>query len=171
LVRKGFQVAGVDDVGADLIAAGRGQRYAVSVKTRLFRPGSRESRVTVIEAHHLRKLEVFAQRFTMIPLLAQVVCLADDAAIHLFVLRARELAEVLPAVKNGFSIRFGAQHLAALSQHTRVDYSCWREELGAGSWFGEAEAAGSTFNQSMPLAAPAVLGFTQFDITPGRPGG
>jgi hypothetical protein len=89
----------VDDIGADLVAAGRGQRYAVSVKARLFRPGSRESRVTVIETVHLRMLSVFADRFGMVPLLAQAVCLADDAAIHLFLFRARNLAGVLPAVK------------------------------------------------------------------------
>lgn len=141
LIRKGFQVACVDDVGADLIAAGRGQRYAVSVKARLFRPGSRESRVTVIEADHLRKLGVFAERFGMVPLLAQAVCLADDGAIHLFLFRARQLGEVLPAVKNGFSIRFGPGNLAALAGHPAVDYSCWREELVAGSWFGEAKMA------------------------------
>jgi hypothetical protein len=126
----------VDDVGADLIASGRGQQYAVSVKARLFRPGSRESRVTVIESDHLRKLGVFAERFAMVPLLAQVVCLADDGLIHLFLFRARQLGEVLPTVKNGYSIRFGTQRVGYLSCHPAVDYSYWREELVAGSWFG-----------------------------------
>jgi Holliday junction resolvase len=135
LIRKGFQVACVDDIGADLIAAGRGKRYAVSVKARLFRPGSKESRVTVIEKEHLRKLGVFADRFGMDPLLAQVVCLADDARIHLFLFRVEQLGDVLPAVKNGFSIRFGRANLAALIAHPAVEYSCWREELVVGSWF------------------------------------
>ena len=138
LIRKGFQVACVDDIGADLIAWGRGHRYAVSVKTRLFRPGSRESRVTVIEKDHLCKLRVFAERFEMVPLLAQAVCLADDAVIHLFLFHESKLGEVLKEVKNGFSIRFGPANLASLARHPAVDYSCWREEFVAEKWFGEA---------------------------------
>jgi hypothetical protein len=143
LIRKGFEVACVDDIGADLIAAGRGQRYAVSVKSRLFRPGSRESRVTIIDSDHLRKLGVFADRFVMVPLLAQVVSLADDRVVHLFVFHAADLDAVLPAVKNGFSIRFGAQHIEVLARHPAVDYSCWREELAADSWFGGPLAVAS----------------------------
>ena len=117
LIRKGFEVACVDDVGADPIAAGRDRRYAVSVKARLFRPGSRESRVTVIESNHLCKLAVFAKRFAMVPLLAQIVCLADDGLIHLFLFHAAQLADVLPAVQNGYSIRFGPARVDALSRH------------------------------------------------------
>lgn len=146
LIRKGFEVACVDDIGADLIAAGRGQRYAISVKARLFRPGSRESRVTVIESDHLRKLDVFAQRFAMTPLLAQVVCLADDRLIHLFLFKAEQITSVLPTVKNGFSIRFGSRHLESLARHPVVDYSSWREELMGGSWFGRPMSFDSNAN-------------------------
>jgi hypothetical protein len=121
-----------------LIAAGRGRRYAVSVKARLFRPGSRESRVTVIESDHLAKLAVFAERFAMVPLLAQVVCLADEGLIHLFLFQAAKLADVLPAVQNGYSIRFGPRRVEALARHPAVEYSCWREELVGRTWFGEA---------------------------------
>jgi hypothetical protein len=128
-----------------LIAAGRAQRYAVSVKSRLFRPGSRESRVTVIETDHLRKLALFAERFAMIPLLAQVVCLADDGLIHLFLFQCEQLGEVLPLVKNGYSIRFGPRWVQALASHPAVDYSCWREELAASSWFGAKVAASKTY--------------------------
>lgn len=141
MIRKGFEVACVDDIGADLIAAGHGWRYAVSVKARLFRPGSRESRVTVIESDHLRKLGVFAERFAMVPLLAQVVCLADDKLIHLFLFKAEQIESVLPVVKNGYSIRFGSRHIESLSRHPAVDYSCWREELVGGNWFGESMVA------------------------------
>ena len=55
MIRKGFEVSLVDDIGADLIAAGRGQRYAVAVKARLFRHGSK-SRVTVVEWEPLRRV-------------------------------------------------------------------------------------------------------------------
>jgi hypothetical protein len=143
LIRKGCEVACVDDIGADLIAARCGQRYAVSVKARLFRPGSRESRVTVIESDHLRKLRIFAERFAMIPLLAQVVCLADDKLIHLFLLKVEQIESVLQKVKNGYSIRFGSKHMGTLSRHPAVDHSCWREEKVAGSWFGEDVAVSS----------------------------
>jgi len=139
LIRKGFEVACVDDIGADLIASGRGQRFAMSVKARLFRPGSRESRVTVIEYAHLRKLSVFAERFAMVPLLAQVVSLADDGIIHLFIFAAHQIASILPAVKDGYSLRFGPRHAEALSRNSCVDYSCWREELVFGTWFGESD--------------------------------
>ncbi len=141
MIRKGFEVSLVDDIGADLIAAGRGQRYAVAVKARLFRHGSKESRVTVVEWEPLRKLQVFAQRFQMVPLMAQVVCLADDAMIHLFLFHAAQLRDVLPVVKNGFSIRFGAQHIETLARNPAVDYSCWREDLLARSWFKKALGA------------------------------
>jgi hypothetical protein len=138
LIRKGFEVACADDGGADLIAAGRGQRYAVSVKARLFRPGSRASRVPVIASDHLDKLRVFAERFAMVPLLAQVVCLADDARIYLFVFRAAQLVGVLPKVQDGYSIRFGPGRLEALASHPAVDYSCWHEDPVRLTWFGEA---------------------------------
>ena len=72
----------------------------------------------------------------MVPLLAQVISLADEGIIHLFVFRAEKLDEVLPIVKNGYSIRFGSRHIEALSRHPAVDYSCWREQLVAGSWLG-----------------------------------
>jgi hypothetical protein len=139
LIRKGFEVACVDDIGADLIASGRRQRFAVSVKARLFRPGSRESRITVIEYGHLQKLKVFAERFAMVPLLAQVVALADDGIIHLFIFKAEELTGILPAVKDGYSLRFGTHHAETLSRNPCVDYSCWREELVFGTWFGESD--------------------------------
>jgi len=150
LIRKGFEVACVDDIGADLIAAGRGRRYAVSVKARLFRPGSRESRVTVIEAEHVRKLTLFAERFAMVPLLAQVVCLADEGLIHLFQFQVAQLADVLPAVQNGYSIRFGPQRVEALARHPAVDYSSWREELVGATWFGEAAEPNQVLHQTGP---------------------
>lgn len=97
--------------------------------------------MTVIEFDHLRKLSVFAERFAMAPLLAQVVCLADDGMIHLFLFKAEQIASVLSAVKNGYSIRFGPRRVEALARHPAVDYSSWREELVGGSWFGQPMVA------------------------------
>ena len=53
LILKGYEVAYVDHVGADLIAEKKGKRFAVSVKTRLFRKGSRESLGFVVERGRL----------------------------------------------------------------------------------------------------------------------
>jgi len=73
----------------------------------------------------------------MVALLSQVVCLADDKLIHLFLFKTEQIGSVLPAVKNGYSIRFGSRHIESLSRHPAVDYSCWREELVGGNWFGQ----------------------------------
>jgi len=61
LIRKGFEVAHVDHVGADLIAERQSLRIAVSVKTRMFKSGSVESRGIVIEDDHLLRLNHFAE--------------------------------------------------------------------------------------------------------------
>lgn len=128
----------MEDAGADLVAAGRGQRYAVHVKSRLIRPGSRDGGATVVEFEQLQRLSLFAERFVLVPLLAQVVCLADEKLIHLFLLKAAQLAGVLPIVQNGYGIRFGREELEALARHPAVDYSRWREELIEGTWLGGA---------------------------------
>ena len=66
LIRKGYEVACVDHVGADLIAEKHGSRFAVSVKTRLFKIGSKENRGFVVEYQHLHKLDHFARQFGMV---------------------------------------------------------------------------------------------------------
>jgi hypothetical protein len=123
--------------------------------------------VTVIESEHLRKLAVFAERFAMVPLLAQVDCLADDGLIHLFLFQAAQLADVLPAVQNGYSIRFGHQRVQALARHLAVDYCCWREELVGGTWFGEAAAS----NQPLHSTGHGIAGPGTFLSPSARAGG
>lgn len=59
LVRKDFEIAYVDHIGADLIAEKGGKRYAISVKIRLFREGSKESRMVVVEDTHQKVGEFF----------------------------------------------------------------------------------------------------------------
>src|SRR5579863_3147769 len=87
LIRKGFEVACVDHVGADLIAERSPHRIAVSVKTRLYREGTDETRGLVIKYAHVEKLEEFAKRFRLEPVFAHAVCIPDDKIIHLFMLR------------------------------------------------------------------------------------
>ncbi len=128
LIRKGFEVACVDHVGADLIAEKDHFKIAVSVKTRLFREGSVESRGAVFTFGHLDKLEYFARRFDLVPVLAHVVCIADDHVIHLFILRVADIRAKLKAVKLGYRFLFGPKHLANTISLPYVDYSCWSNE-------------------------------------------
>ena len=127
LIRKGFEVACVDHVGADLIAEKRGRQYAVSVKTRLFREGSQESLAFIVRYSHIDKLKYFARQFNLTPLFALVVCLADEKMIHLIMLKASDLKK-LPKVKHGYSIRFAKSTRDKLLDLPFIDYSCWRDE-------------------------------------------
>ena len=62
-VRKEFEVAKVDHVGADLIAEYDCKRFAVSVKTRYYRPGSVETRAALLSHDDIKKLNHFAKQF------------------------------------------------------------------------------------------------------------
>jgi hypothetical protein len=148
LLRKGLEVACVDDVGADLIASGFGERFAISVKTRLFKRGSKESQMMVVESKHLEKLEAFGRRYGMIPLFAQIICLADDNIVHLFLLKQEDIKQVLPKVQNGYSLRFRSE-IGLLTNHPKVDYSCWREQIALESWFGENLLRSSDANHNL----------------------
>ncbi|KAA1258945.1 hypothetical protein LF1_14690 [Rubripirellula obstinata] len=140
LIRKGFEVACVDHVGADLIAQREHSKIAVSVKTRMFRQGSVESRGVVFEFSHLNKLEHFAQRFDLDPVLALAVCMADDGTIHLFIMRVADIRLKLKAVKHGYRFQFSKKHLPNTIALPFVDYSCWsNEQIGQGL-FDESRA-------------------------------
>lgn len=134
LIRKGFEVANVDHVGADLIAEKNGKRFAVSVKTRLFRPGSKESLNFVVEKTHIDKLKGFATRFgDMTPLFALAICLSEEQTIHLLIIPADKLREpYLPEAKHGVALRFSIKARKELLYQPFVDYSCWKDEtIGA----------------------------------------
>ena len=128
LIRKGFEVAEVDHVGADLIAERHPHRIAVSVKTRMFKSGSVESRGIVIEDDHLEKLDRFARRFNLEPVFAHAVCIADDRIIHLFMLRVADIRTSFEKVKHGYRLRFSQRHLQGLVALPCVDYSSWSNE-------------------------------------------
>lgn len=128
LIRKGFEVAYVDHVGADLIAERKGRRIAVSVKTRFFKPATIESRGIVIESAHLDKLQYFADRFQLESVFAHVVSIADDSEIHLFMLRVADIKNHLDKVKHGYSLRFSKGHLPQTLSLPYIDYSVWRGE-------------------------------------------
>ena len=127
LIRKGFEVANVDHVGADLIAEKKEKRFAVSVKTRLFKIGSKESLNFVVEKQHIDKLNTFAKQFGMTPLFALALCLSDERTIHLLVIPEANLKD-LPATKHGVAIRFSRKSRQKLLQQPFIDYSCWKDE-------------------------------------------
>src|ERR1700733_3163348 len=78
LIRKGYEVACVDHVGADLIAEKKSHRIAVSVKTSLYRENRITTRGFVIKYDHVEKLERFSERFQLEPVFAKIVSIVDD---------------------------------------------------------------------------------------------
>lgn len=127
LIRNGYEVAVVDHVGADLIAEKEGRRFAISVKTRLFREGSKESRSFLIEDDHLKKLDHFANLFGLTSLFSQVVCLADAKKIHVCAL-SKDFIQTLPRVQDGYALRMQKQiDITRLSSES-ILYACLHEE-------------------------------------------
>ena len=132
LIRKRYEVAVVDHVGADLIAQRGEMRIAVSVKTRMFREDSKESRGMVIEKDHIEKLKVFADRFKLEPVFANVVSIIDDNKIRLFMLRVADIEKHLLKVKHGYSLQFSNKQLEQTIALPYVDYSEWcNEKIGS----------------------------------------
>ena len=129
LNRKGFEVACVDHVGADLIAQKGNVRLAVSVKTRKYHEGSRESRMANIQKKHLAALEHFANRFQLSPVFAHVACVVDDAMIHLFMVRMDDVLRHLKETKHGYSLTYSKRALERTTNLPFVDYSRWTNEV------------------------------------------
>lgn len=130
LIRKGFEVAVVDHVGADLIAEKSKTRFAISVKTRMFKSKSKESLNFVATKDHLDKLDYFAKQFgNMTPLFALAVSIVDENAIHLIISKTDDIRKNLPDVKNGYSFRFAKSTRQKLITEPFIDYSCWEKEI------------------------------------------
>ncbi|MBL9082880.1 MAG: hypothetical protein JNK76_13785 [Planctomycetales bacterium] len=122
LIRAGYEVATVDHVGADLIAERAGKRFAISVKSRLYRAGSVESRGVLIAPGDIEKLESFAARFQLKPLFAHVCSIVDDKVIHLVMFPIEIVSEVMSNVQSGF--RKDIRHLI---DDPRIHYCFWSE--------------------------------------------
>lgn len=129
LIRKGFEVACVDHVGADLIAQKTSHRIAVSVKARRYRRSEKlEARALVIEEKNLEKLQYFADRFALEPVVAHVACFDDDKSIHVFMLRVSDIKEFLTKTDKGYRLGIGKAHLAGAMARPYVGYSSWSNE-------------------------------------------
>ena len=128
LLMKGYEVACVDHVGADLIAEKNGRRFAVSVKTRMYKKKSKESLAFVVKFDHIKKLEYFANQFKMDAVFAQVLCLSDEDAIHLIIMPVAKLKKKLPKVMYGYRYSFSPKRRDGFLALPFVDYSCWSQQ-------------------------------------------
>lgn len=131
LIRQHFEVARVDDIGADLIAEGAGHRIAVSVKTRLYREESKESRGFAITDEHIEKLNNFAGRYQLEPVFAHVACDANEKSrtMHLFIMRVVDISKLGLAEENGRRyLNYSAAHLKNITASKFIDYSRWSDE-------------------------------------------
>ncbi len=127
-IRKGYEVAIVDHVGADLICSKNGTRYAVSVKTRWFKNASKESRMYNIKGDHLDKLSHFSHSFGMEPLFSLLACISDDRKLILFTLRTKNIAELCTKTKHGYSFKFSNKHIENLEKNPNISISFWENE-------------------------------------------
>jgi hypothetical protein len=128
LLLKGYEVACVDHVGADLIAEKKERRFAVSVKTRVFSKESQEGLAFMVEHDHVAKLEFFANRFGMDAVFAQVLCLTAEDAIHLIMMRVDEVKKNLREVQDGFAFSFTPSRRDGFLALPFVDYSSWSQQ-------------------------------------------
>jgi Holliday junction resolvase len=128
LIMKGYEVACVDHVGADLIAEKNGRRFAISVKTRKFKNHSKESLSFHIADEHIDKLEFFAKQFKMDAIFAQVLCLSNENAMHLIMMSVAKLKKRLPKVTDGYGFNFHPKRRDDFLALPFVDYSCWSQQ-------------------------------------------
>ena len=143
-IRKGYEVANVDHVGADLICSkkrenGEYDRYAVSVKTRWFKYGSKESKMYNLSNNDLEKLWFFANTFGLKAIFSFLVCLSDTRKMYLISFQVPEPNEEtkkfelkkLPfsETKSGYSIKFSDKSIKELSNYYDVvSISSWENE-------------------------------------------
>jgi hypothetical protein len=136
LIRKGFEVAHVDHVGADLIAQRDSHRIAVSVKTRRYKEGTAEAPGFVFEFGHIEKLRFFSHRFELEPVLVHVACMADARVIHCFMVKVSEIS-CLKKTKLGYHLNYNGGNLAAVIGLPSIDYSSWSKESIGSKLFNE----------------------------------
>ena len=128
LIRKKHEVAYVDHVGADLISAFENKQYGISVKTRLFKSGSKESKMFTVEESHISKLEDFCNMFKLKPLFSIAVCLADLNKIYVIIVSIKDLKKTLKKTKNGYSIGFNEKDIIGYKKNKAFDVSEWENE-------------------------------------------
>ena len=85
----------------------------------------------VVSTEHIEKLDHFAKRFDLEPVLVHVACVADDRIIHLFLLFLLRLADLVSRVRKvkvGYRLPYDSRSLCETKALPFVDYSCWASE-------------------------------------------
>lgn len=128
LIKKKHEVAYVDHVGADLISSFKNQRFGISVKTRFFKSGSKESKMVTIEDSHIEKLEEFSKLFGLKSIFSLVVCLSDLKKIYVIIIPVNKIHSILKKTKNGYSIGFNEKNISEYKKNKSFDISEWENE-------------------------------------------
>lgn len=137
LALNGWYVTRVDDIGADVQAQKEGVRWGISVKFRLFRAGSSESRMVTISDRHLRNLRNYCERYGLRAAYAQVVSIEDESTIHLIILPVETIEQHLPRTANGYSLRFSRKRLSDLFALPGLYYQTFKHQLLLRGEFGQ----------------------------------
>ncbi|RLA06003.1 MAG: hypothetical protein DRQ51_10625 [Gammaproteobacteria bacterium] len=127
-IRKGYEVALVDQVGADLICAKKEARYAVSVKARWFKNNSKESKMFAVQKSHLEKLKYFSGIFNLKPVFSLLVCLSDEKIMFLMTIKVKNIPKVFEEIKAGYSIKFSEKNRKELEKNPLISISMWEKE-------------------------------------------
>jgi len=127
-IRKGYEVALVDHVGADLIVTKNNQQFGVSVKTRWFKNGSKESRMYNIESKHLDNLNYFCSIFDLTPIFSLLICLSDENSLYLLSFKVSDIPRLFSETKVGFSMKFSEKHISELKRSDFISFSEWSNE-------------------------------------------
>ena len=132
---KGYKVALVDHVGADIIATDRekdGKRYAISVKSRCFKTDGPQS---PFDKNQQNKLENFAYEFgDMIPTVAFVMIDKEIEYADVYIMtldRFREMAGNVKGIsetgfeENGTTLHFSnaPANQSVIQNHEWIDYT------------------------------------------------
>ena len=143
-IKKGYQVAYVDHVGADLICSkeinGEYKRFAVSVKTRWFKDDSKESLMYNLDSNHIEMLKYFSEIFGLTPLFSLLICLNDENKFYLISVKIEDIPDIFNKtgsekkpnskgkIKHGYSIKFSRKHIEELKKNEKVSFSSWENE-------------------------------------------
>jgi hypothetical protein len=70
-------------------------------------------------------VRIFAERFALDPVFAQVICHDKSSKIFVFMIREADFKKTLSKAQHGFSLSFGERKLPALLQNKAIKFSHW----------------------------------------------
>lgn len=135
LINKGFSVDESENE-IDIVAMLDDRKLAFFVLARRYKTGSDETRGQVFKFGDIERFEEIAERENLKPVIAHVVCDAEEKVIHLFMLKLSDIKMNLDQVKHGYRLRFSKKYLDDTISLPFVDYSHWGNEKIGDSLFG-----------------------------------